>query len=75
MIKIWGFSMRMFIDVPDGIDQERIDNYRDIFLGLIKSGGLDGVKGGRTIIHFDQSGKWRNIELDYFPYWNRELNV
>jgi hypothetical protein len=39
-----------------------------IFEALISSGGLTGVKGGSTILHFDGEGKFRGVQLNYWPY-------
>ena len=39
-----------------------------ILEALVSSGGLTGVKGGQTIIHFDADGVFQKIELKYFPW-------
>ncbi len=52
-------------------EKERI--VKEIIGALIVSGGLTGVKGGKTIIHFDEVGIFRGIELDYWP-WRRKKN-
>lgn len=46
---------------------------QEIFKALLKSGGLTGVKGGFTSIHFDTEGIFQKIELRYFP-WQRRSN-
>ena len=51
-------------------DKER---FEEIFAALISSGGLTGVKGGKTIIHFDQEGTFQKVQLDYYP-WQRRNN-
>lgn len=40
----------------------------DIIEALITSGGLTGVKGGQTIIHFDDKGNFRGVQLSYWPF-------
>lgn len=45
--------------------------YEEIFNALIASGGLDGVKGGKTILHFDQDGTFQKVQLDYYPWQRR----
>ena len=45
--------------------------FQEIFEALITSGGLTGVKGGKTIIHFDQDGTFQKIQLDYYPWQRR----
>lgn len=54
----------------EGIDQETTLKYQEILHALIACGGLSGVKNGKTIIHFDQDGIFKGIELDYWP-WRR----
>lgn len=46
--------------------------YEEIFAALIQSGGLDGVKGGKTVIHFDGEGVFMGVQLDYWPYKRRK---
>lgn len=53
-------------------DNEQIDKATEIFIALIKSGGLWGVRGGKTIIHFDGDGLFQGIELDYWPWRRRK---
>lgn len=55
------------------IDDENPDNmnrYVEIFNALLRSGGLSGVKQGRTILHFDADGIFQGVELNYWP-WRR----
>lgn len=47
-----------------------IAQVQDVMNALLASGGLTGVKGGQTIIHFDGEGVFSKIELKYFP-WSR----
>ena len=56
----------------EGVSQEEVDKYSEIFHALIKSGGLSGVKGGKTIIHFDGDGNFMGISLDYWPWRKRK---
>ena len=39
-----------------------------IITALIMKGALVGVKGGKTIIHFDDEGNFRGIQFDYWPF-------
>ena len=59
----------------EGLTQEEIDKYSEIFQALLKSGGLSGVRGGKTIIHFDGDGIFQGVELDYWPYRKRKTNL
>lgn len=52
-------------------DDYRLNRITHIFEALIQTGGLTGVKGGKTIIHFDHEGEFRSIQLDYQPFVNR----
>jgi hypothetical protein len=58
----------------EGVSTEDTIRYQEIFVALIASGGLSGVKGGKTIIHFDAEGIFQGIELDYWP-WRRRKKV
>lgn len=58
----------------EGIGKEETLKYQEILVALISSGGLSGVKGGKTIIHFDAEGIFQGIELDYWP-WRRRKKV
>lgn len=46
--------------------------FTEIFSALIRSGGLTGVKGGKTILHFDADGQFMGVQLDYFPWRRRK---
>ena len=46
-------------------------HFAEIFEALIVSGGLTGVKGGSTNIHFDSQGLFKGINLNYWPYRKR----
>lgn len=56
------------------IDADKLGKIQEIFEALVVSGGLTGVKGGKTVIHFDGDGVFQGIELDYWPYRRRKLN-
>jgi len=67
--------MRIVLEIQN---TENIDNWdtshaEEIINALIVSGGLTGVKGGQTIIHFDGDGIFQKIELKYFPWMRRNL--
>lgn len=53
-------------------DREEIVRIKEIFTALIACGGLTGVKGGKTILHFDASGVFQGVELDYWPWRRRK---
>jgi hypothetical protein len=53
-------------------DSDQIDKATEIFTALIKSGGLWGVKGGQTIIHFDSDGVFQGIQFSYWPWRRRK---
>jgi hypothetical protein len=51
-----------------GLSQSNIQEMQEILTALVTSGGLTGVKGGQTIIHFDAEGIFQKVELKYFPW-------
>lgn len=51
--------------------EDKQKKIEEIVIALVSSGGLTGVKGGKTIIHFDANGIFQGIELDYWP-WRRK---
>jgi len=57
-----------------GITESKRVEIEEIVTALITSGGLTGVKGGQTIIHFDGDGVFQKIELKYFPWMRRAIH-
>lgn len=55
-----------------GYTKEETDNFREIFHALLTSGGLSGVKNGKTVIHFDAEGVFQGVQLDYWPWRRRK---
>ena len=55
----------------DNLSQSDIIKIQTIIEALVTSGGLTGVKGGQTIIHFDHEGKFKSVQLSYYPFVNR----
>lgn len=55
--------------------KEDAERFHQIIGALLKCGGLTGVKSGKTIIHFDSYGAFQGVELDYWPFKRRDLNV
>ena len=53
---------------------ETVSKITEIFTALISSGGLTGVKGGKTILHFDGNGEFMAVQLDYMPWRRRKGN-
>lgn len=53
------------------LSQMDVMQIKHIVEALVSSGGLTGVKGGQTIIHFDQYGKFKHVQLSYIPFVNR----
>ncbi|MBI5573484.1 MAG: hypothetical protein HY919_02890 [Elusimicrobia bacterium] len=52
---------------------EKKERIQEIITALISSGGLTGIRGGKTIIHFDGDGNFRGVALDYWPFRNRKF--
>jgi len=55
----------------EGMSHEDMARVRQILIALVKTGGLFGVKGGQTILHFDETGKFRGVQLNYWPWRDR----
>jgi hypothetical protein len=56
-----------------GADERELKVYKEIFAALISCGGLTGVRGGKTIIHFDNESKFMGITTDYWVWKPRKL--
>ena len=56
----------------EGATQEQMQKYTEILTVLISKGALDGVKGGKTILHFDGEGNFMGVQLDYMPWRRRK---
>ena len=59
------------IELKDTNENE-ITRFEEIFRALIDCGGLTGVKGGSTTIHFDGQGEFQGVEFKYFPWRKRK---
>jgi hypothetical protein len=57
---------------PD-FDQSKVEQVKQIFDALITTGGLTGVRGGQTIIHFDADGNFQGVQLSYWPWRRRKV--
>ena len=56
----------------EGLTKEETLRHQEILHALVSSGGLSGVKGGQTIIHFDGEGNFQGIQLSYWPWRKRK---
>lgn len=54
------------------LTEEDKNRIQSIFVALIKVGGLTGVRGGKTIIHFDGEGEFMGVSLDYMVWRKRK---
>jgi len=61
---------KITIDI-ENVSQERLKKYAEILHILITKGALDGVRGGKAIIHFDAQGEFQGVQLDYWPWRKR----
>lgn len=52
--------------------KEQLSDIQEILTALVESGGLTGVKGGQTILHFDATGQFMGVQLSYFPWRRRK---
>ena len=63
--------MRIELKV-EGASNDELMKYTEIVAALISTGGLTGVKGGQTIIHFDADGVFQGIQFSYWPWRRRK---
>jgi len=56
------------INLTENLTLEEVDKVQEIFIALLKSGGLFGVKGGQTILHFDSNAEFMGVQLSYWPW-------
>jgi len=69
--------MKFEIDIKnteniENLSQSDLLKIVNIVEALVTTGGLTGVKGGQTIIHFDALGEFQKIQVSYFPWVNRK---
>jgi len=62
------------IENIESIEQADVLQMQQIVEALITTGGLTGVRGGQTIIHFDAQGIFQKVELKYFPWVRRSVD-
>lgn len=65
-------STRFEMYINEDLNNEELYHYQEIFTALIASGGLRGVKGGQTILHFDRDGIFMGVQLSYWPWRRRK---
>lgn len=55
----------------NNLAQSDILRIQEIVSALVSTGGLTGVKGGQTIIHFDGVGTFQGVQISYWPFKRR----
>ena len=58
----------MKVDITTTVEVDTVyqaDEIAKIFKLLIEKGALQGVRGGKTLIHFDKNAKFQAISFDY----------
>jgi len=66
-------STTIILDIGQELSTVETAKYQEILVALIASGGLSGVKGGQTILHFDKEGLFMGVQLSYWPWRRRNL--
>lgn len=56
------------------LSERQLQTVIQIVEAVLTSGGFTGVKGGQTIIHFDQDGIFKSVQLSYYPWVRRSLD-
>lgn len=54
------------------IDDAELLKIQEVVTALIASGGLTGVRGGQTILHFDANANFMGVQLSYWPWKRRK---
>lgn len=65
-------EIKLNIKNTENVGEPDIPKFEEIFTALVASGGLTGVRGGKTIIHFDAEGNFMAVQLDYYPFRRRK---
>ena len=60
---------RIQLDI-EGVSKEEIARYQEILVVLISSGALR-LKNGKAILHFDSTGTFQGVQLDYWAFRRR----
>lgn len=60
------------VTLREDFDLTKVEQAKQIFSALISTGALTGVRGGKTIIHFDADGIFQGVELNYWPWRKRK---
>ena len=63
------------IETNTNLTLEEIRAIQEVVMALIQTGGLLGVKGGSTNIHFDGDGVFQGIQFDYWPWRRRKKKI
>ena len=66
---------RFTIETNVQLSLEEVKAIQEVVLALIQTGGLLGVKGGSTNIHFDGDGVFQGIQFDYWPWRRRKKKM
>ena len=56
------------------LSPKQIEDMTRIIEAVVSSGGFTGVKGGQTILHFDQDGIFKSVQLSYYPWVRRNVD-
>lgn len=67
--------MKLELNIKQQLSQEEINKLQEIVQAIVFSGGHSGVKGGKTILHFDAQGLFQGVQLDYWPWRKRKSDV
>ena len=65
-------ELKLTIKNTENIGEVDTPRLEEIITALVSSGGLTGVKGGKTVIHFDGDGNFMGVELSYWPWRKRK---
>ena len=56
----------------EDLSQSDIREIEEMVGAVLQVGGFTGVRGGKTILHFDHNGIFQRVELSYNPWVRRK---
>lgn len=60
------------IELLEDLDDTEYAKLEEILTVLVHKGALMGVKGGQTIIHFDNDSNFMGVQVDHRPWWRKK---
>lgn len=55
------------VNVEKDLTSEELKRYQEVIIALTASGGMD-LRNGKVMLHFDSSGTFQGVQLDYWAF-------